>query len=1347
MSKSGAPSAASASASASSDPHSLPPNIKGLIQRYLAVSLPTITLSPELIAVLDKADIVIPTRVQVTMRWWNEDPANALSVHPKLNSPLSEPIARHQERLRQRRQDQLIQGVRSRQEQINNHKTKATSPVSSPPRSTVASLLMRPWSGKKLLTVLRPGKGKGKAQDGQGQGQGQAQGHGGMQKGPKFDKASTPNAASATKISHAQLQESDIKPLPSLPESAYPNTVAYPVRCSLDQLHRYFLEMSSLTLEIQIVDGLSAVATVPNMASLLHNIHGTFSGVFPTIILKNTLDLSSEQLFSQQAVIGVVVFQSWLQDTSDVGDSSEGSESTGSIMNEPPTGVHRYHEHQKPPRHHESGPQYPYRPPQSVHQNHRQYHPHHPHQYPRPQHDQRPRVSVDYSRRTQHIQDHSQRGLTSSPVPLAPQHPSQRVDAWGAPGGDNFRSRTSLRFGEAPHHSGHPQREFSNAQDHREKRLSYSKNDLSQPSRYSHTRQRSQNDPSTDGAWGRTTSEESGHRRHVRKSGHGKQPTVDSDGRPRPNVKIPVPDTDAPYTHVRPTSNRYSIPVSSIDESIPYEDRRRSHDTNMTNIYSQGSRSRPRSGATAAAIGRLDSVLARGEDLLLGMRTSFALDPEEVHRSRNSHLRSTESELLPMSKVLPYWPSKSRFYLELSIPAAYLTSHGLLKGSSKPSKVLKEKRREDSPPALSPVSPPQRHGQDMSGSQQFSYQRRPQREDVQGQYESQPPSSPPRQLRRSRGPIQFESISPRAARNHQREPSTSGAAYQSFLPGGPFNSGFVRDRDSTRGTSGPSVYKESPQDQPHPQPRKSKSYPPQSTPPSQRNSRRRRLSSHDRLQIRMNPKAGDILNYVPDLFPSRSMSALVIPEYKGTSSSSSATTTDAEDGTTHQKQGHQHHQRQGTSYSNPPFGSTAGTPYRPMRESNPLRKNHAKKHRQEFNFQTKCQFHLTPETMAACMIENISVEVWKLNSKRQTMIELGTAKLPLHKVLTQIMHKTAVYPTDVYSPGQRYHPGVPRYDSRYPGRGGLGGAPEFGPRAFGQGHPSAQRPAWRLEPNVYDIRSRHGTIIGQLDADIWVHPRSEYWKSNAKHFCRFCKIYITDNKSSRNIHDNGSKHKENVERFLREQNQRSRDKEINAAKMDKQMEAIERAAMEQYQRDVEAGLVAGSAPPPPKQSTLSSSLSTTSAPPQPQTTSSTVTMDLKAQIDPSDHSNTQKSTDPEPPVTPTPKPVDETVGQPGEWQTVEVRSTPSNRLSSRSNEPGQTKEGDRSSSHYVAGADDDDDGEHDPEDLRGFKVVEKTYPTEHQGDSDEGSKMDDGAPMFKKRKAGAGKPRNIRRKV
>ncbi|KAG0342376.1 hypothetical protein BG004_005702 [Podila humilis] len=1318
MSKSGAPSAAaSASVSASShDPHSLPPNIKGLIQRYLAVSLPTITLSPELIAVLDRADILIPTRVKVTMHWWNEDTSTALSIYPKLNSPLSEPIARHQDRLRQHlQQQQLLSQEKTRQERLNQLQQQkkslgkidstsavpdasaavtATTPSTSTaqlPRATVASLLKRPWAGKKLLTALRPSKGKDKskgqqvlAQESIGVAVVQAQEHRDEIHAKSPMIAATASATKPTISLAADV--SDIKPLPNLPESAYPNTVAYPVRCSLDKLHRYFLEMAPLTLEIHIVEGLTAAAAVSNVASLLHNIHGTFSGVFPIAsILKNTLtDLASEQLFSQQAVIGMVVFQSWLQDTSDVGDTSECSESSGSIMLESPAGVahqaahyHNYHDHNRLSRHHvsQAQQQYTFRPPPQQLVHHHPLHQQHLQQQylthlaqPALAHHQR-KLSVEYPQNRATLtqpasfEPHSQRVLSALPTPNTPTRGNPIAGARGSntwaeniPLSDLSAHRPSLRFGDAPHHSGHPQREPSSGQEYRARRSGESSQ--RPPSRHSHVRQRSHNETSTDGTpWhGRTTSEESQiYRRQVRKSGGlSKQLTTDSDATPsgqrRPKVKIPVPDVSTPFFHARPSSNRFSHPMSSMDESIPYEDRRKSQDTNLTNIYSQGSRSRPRSGATAAAIGRLDSVLARGEDLLLGMRTSIALDPEEVHRSagNNRHRSSPENELLPMGKTLPYWPSKSRFYLELSIPAAYLTSYGLLKGSSKHSSkstsMLKEKKREDHPPpALSPFSPPHRHGQGVGSSdQRYLHQQRTRRslsrfEDVgweriigESKDEQSPPSSPPRLLRRSRGPISFEYISPRSADNGvhaSRDPSSltsPRAAYQSFLPeqqafspGRPdreAKSAYktaehyrVSQRSLHQDEEGQQQQQQQQQQQRRHQPRKSKSYPPQATAPSERQqSRRRRLSSHDRLQIRMNPKAGDILNYVPDLFPSRSMSALVIPEYKGTSSSSSAST-DAEDTGTvrgNNKQGrrHQqhHHTRQGTSANYPittPFASTSAAAemaahFRPsssmerdrqqqqqqqkQKQKQPQNhhqdqqqqqqphqhrhhhhhyhsqeKDHVKKHRQEFNFQTKCQFHLTPETMAACMIENISVEVWKLNSKRQTMIELGTAKLPLHKVLSQIMQKTAVYPSEIHSQTpyhqQRHHhhsqrcqqhqhhhhqhqhqqqqqqqqqqqyqsyqyPGTRYQGKERPGGSGLGqqfrprvpsggaggvaqgfgggGAGGVGGGGGGVGASGARKPVWRLEPNVYDIRSRHGTIIGQLDADIWVHARS-----------------------------------------------------------------------------------------------------------------------------------------------------------------------------------------------------------------------------------------------------------------
>ncbi|KAF9101733.1 hypothetical protein BGX29_005297 [Mortierella sp. GBA35] len=260
----------------------------------------------------------------------------------------------------------------------------------------------------------------------------------------------------------------------------------------------------------------------------------------------------------------------------------------------------------------------------------------------------------------------------------------------------------------------------------------------------------------------------------------------------------------------------------------------------------------------------------------------------------------------------------------------------------------------------------------------------------------------------------------------------------------------------------------------------------------------------------------------------------------------------------------------------------------------------------------------------------------------------------------------------------------------------------------------------------------------------WRRSRSEYWKSNAKFFCRFCKIYITDNKSTRNIHDQGSKHKENVERFLREQNQRGRDREAEAARMDKQMDAIEKAAMKQYQLDVEAGLVQPSAAmkaaqtketeatatPPAKESepTPTGLLKVSSSKPTPAPTKPATTEE-------SEEGKTETGSTPEPAAPLPVKIKDETVGQPGEWQTVEVPVSSSNKSSQQNKKEGSDS----------AAVDDDEDVAGNPEDLRQFRIVEKTYPVDDDlvGEDD----VNAGSAVFKKRKGGVGKQRNIRRKL
>lgn len=46
-------------------------------------------------------------------------------------------------------------------------------------------------------------------------------------------------------------------------------------------------------------------------------------------------------------------------------------------------------------------------------------------------------------------------------------------------------------------------------------------------------------------------------------------------------------------------------------------------------------------------------------------------------------------------------------------------------------------------------------------------------------------------------------------------------------------------------------------------------------------------------------------------------------------------------------------------------------------------------------------------------------------------------------------------------------------------------------------------------------------------------PMSEYWVSKKRYFCKYCDTYIADDVPSRQHHENGLRHKGNVERFVR----------------------------------------------------------------------------------------------------------------------------------------------------------------------------------------------------------------------
>jgi len=84
---------------------------------------------------------------------------------------------------------------------------------------------------------------------------------------------------------------------------------------------------------------------------------------------------------------------------------------------------------------------------------------------------------------------------------------------------------------------------------------------------------------------------------------------------------------------------------------------------------------------------------------------------------------------------------------------------------------------------------------------------------------------------------------------------------------------------------------------------------------------------------------------------------------------------------------------------------------------------------------------------------------------------------------------------------------------------------------------------------------------------------SEYWVSNKKYFCKYCNIYIADDKPSRTQHEGGLRHKGNVERFVRGLYKTGAQKKQDLEEEKREMARVEKAAQAAFAQDIGAGLV------------------------------------------------------------------------------------------------------------------------------------------------------------------------------
>ncbi|XP_026219565.1 WW domain-binding protein 4 [Anabas testudineus] len=79
---------------------------------------------------------------------------------------------------------------------------------------------------------------------------------------------------------------------------------------------------------------------------------------------------------------------------------------------------------------------------------------------------------------------------------------------------------------------------------------------------------------------------------------------------------------------------------------------------------------------------------------------------------------------------------------------------------------------------------------------------------------------------------------------------------------------------------------------------------------------------------------------------------------------------------------------------------------------------------------------------------------------------------------------------------------------------------------------------------------------------------ADYWKSQPRKFCQYCKCWIADNKPSIEFHERGKNHKENVTNKISEIKKKSIEKAKQEERMSKQFAAMEEAALKAYQEDL-----------------------------------------------------------------------------------------------------------------------------------------------------------------------------------
>eukprot|EP01023_Acetabularia_acetabulum_P050010 TRINITY_DN5375_c0_g2_i2.p1 TRINITY_DN5375_c0_g2~~TRINITY_DN5375_c0_g2_i2.p1 ORF type:complete len:367 (-),score=56.59 TRINITY_DN5375_c0_g2_i2:760-1860(-) len=81
---------------------------------------------------------------------------------------------------------------------------------------------------------------------------------------------------------------------------------------------------------------------------------------------------------------------------------------------------------------------------------------------------------------------------------------------------------------------------------------------------------------------------------------------------------------------------------------------------------------------------------------------------------------------------------------------------------------------------------------------------------------------------------------------------------------------------------------------------------------------------------------------------------------------------------------------------------------------------------------------------------------------------------------------------------------------------------------------------------------------------------TEFWVSQKRFYCEYCRVWLADTNSARQQHENGTRHKHNVAEKLKEMRLKAQGAKIEADELQRHLVQIDNVARKQYEQDVKA---------------------------------------------------------------------------------------------------------------------------------------------------------------------------------